>query len=118
MNQVEIGVERRVEDRHDVVARQREHTVAAEALQRSRHHAGAAASVAALAFDVIEGKAPALHRGFSFQHGITGPMVFRRQRIWAIPDRKDIAPWPPPPTLPLLLTAFATVIAPCWRAPS
>ena len=42
MDEIEIGVERRVEDRHDVVAGQREHAVAAEALQRSGNDVGAA----------------------------------------------------------------------------
>ncbi len=42
MNEIEIGVERRVEDRHDVVAGQREHAVAAEALERSGNDVGAA----------------------------------------------------------------------------
>ena len=42
MNEIELGVERRVEDRHDVVAGQREHAAAAEALQRSGDDVGAA----------------------------------------------------------------------------
>jgi hypothetical protein len=42
MDEIEIGVERRVEDRHDVVAGQREHAVAAETLQRSGNDVGAA----------------------------------------------------------------------------
>ena len=42
MDEIEIGVERRVEDRHDVVAGQREHAVAAEPLKRSGNDVGAA----------------------------------------------------------------------------
>jgi hypothetical protein len=42
MDEIEIGVERGVEDRHDVVAGQREYAMAAEALQRSGNDVGAA----------------------------------------------------------------------------
>jgi hypothetical protein len=41
MYQIEPGLDRRVEDRHDVIAGEREHLAAAEALERTGNDVGA-----------------------------------------------------------------------------
>ena len=46
VDEIEAGIERGVEDRHDVIAGQREHAPAAEALQRSGDDVGAAQRLA------------------------------------------------------------------------
>ena len=52
VDEIEIGVERRIEDRHDVVAGEREHAAAAEPLERSGHDVGAAQRLAHAGFSV------------------------------------------------------------------
>jgi hypothetical protein len=41
MHEIEIGVERRIKDRHDVIAGKRKHTPAAKASKRLRNDVGA-----------------------------------------------------------------------------
>ena len=41
MHEVELGLERRIEDRHDVIAREREHMLAAQPSERLRNDVGA-----------------------------------------------------------------------------
>ena len=63
VNEVDAGVERGVEDRHDVVAGQREHAPAAKAVKRASNNVGAAQGVA--------------HRLFGFR----GPGAARTEAI-------------------------------------
>ena len=53
VNQVEAGIERGIEDRHDVVAGQREDAPAAKTLQRTSDDVGAAEGVAHCAVDLV-----------------------------------------------------------------
>jgi hypothetical protein len=41
MHEIEIGLERCIKDRHDVIARKRKHTPAVEASERLRNDVGA-----------------------------------------------------------------------------
>ena len=50
VNEIEAGVERGIEDRHDVVAGEGEHALAAEALERLGYDVGAAQHLAHIGF--------------------------------------------------------------------
>ena len=75
VDEIEAGVERGVEDRHDVVAGEREHALAAEALERLGYDVGAAQRLA--------------HIGFS-PRPITGRRLWRQSGP-SLPHRSLIA---------------------------